>query len=640
MSCRIGTLRLLATLVALCQGQASPFREDTKTCHPECSRLGNCNGETGQCDCPFGLTGPTCTERLIPACHPSKNDSTTPVHGSEYPKNCACYKQLRALPGACPNLGLSEGLGSCLFESLLHPNLLCYHYTDRPEAEQLSDSPPLDHPGLEWRHTKPWPTLVEEVLPRDQWPKELKLLNGGMWQPLKECPDSCNFRGWCQVGGWDRQPWLRLAANGAPFCNCHSYYDGKSCEIADPYHCYRNCSGVGECVRGWCHCQPGYWGHGCTRRKAYTSSAGWLPNHADIKFYVYDLPENVVHRKEFNDNWALIDEIYLAEIEFMEQLLGDWSVRTENPWEASLFVVPTFTYWYTRNIGVPYLVMAWVSRYLQQTSPFWNATEGRNHIFFASNDQGTCKLQEAQPYVQHSIKVVHYGLSPRRPYAHHSNPQAGQHLVGALPLPGHRFEGFPDFTIGAILAEYHMCYRPEKDVVTPNFIGRGWLVPETYNKTWLVTVLPDGSRVVSRRPDAPERNITFYFTGSVREGAIEYSHGVRQALHKLFGPGGKHHANGSQPRHDYWVYIPTLQNLQTMQISKFCFAASGEGWGARVTQAMLAGCVPVIVQDHIYQALWDVLPYEEFSIRISRPDLHRIVEILDLVTPEQLAKLQ
>ena len=30
---------------------------------------------------------------------------------------------------------------------------------------------------------------------------------------------------------------------------------------------------------------------------------GWRPNHADIKIYVYDLPEIVAHRMELNDKW-------------------------------------------------------------------------------------------------------------------------------------------------------------------------------------------------------------------------------------------------------------------------------------------------------------------------------------------------
>ena len=89
-------------------------------------RFGNCNGETGQCDCPFGLTGaahssrvllapdrlaqlpdtpswhlppptapapgPSCQERLFPACHVSKDPGTLPHYGTWYPKNCECIK--------------------------------------------------------------------------------------------------------------------------------------------------------------------------------------------------------------------------------------------------------------------------------------------------------------------------------------------------------------------------------------------------------------------------------------------------------------------------------------------------------------------------------------------------------------------
>ncbi|KAG2493501.1 hypothetical protein HYH03_008317 [Edaphochlamys debaryana] len=630
-------LAAAAVLVALCYGQASPFREETKTCHPDCPKHGNCNGETGQCDCPFGLTGPTCTERLLPACHPSTNDTTTPFYGFEYPKNCACYRQLRALPGVCPDLMFPgpgrQDFGPCLYEAASQKTLLCYHYTDRPEAEQLSDSPPLDHPGIDWRNSKPWPSMEEVILPRDQWPKEVKTSDGGVWRPLKDCPDNCNFRGWCELWRVDL----------GPTCNCHGYYEGQRCQRAEPYHCYRNCSGVGQCVRGWCHCQPGYWGHGCTRRKAYVSSAGWLPNHANMKVYVYDLPENVVHRREVNDRWSSIDVIYLAEIVFMEQLLSDWSVRTENPWEASIFVIPTYTYWYTGNGNGPYPIFDRVSHYLQQTSPFWNATRGRNHVLFATNDLGVCKLEWAPPLLQHSIKVVHYGLSTRRPYGRPSNnsaPHAGSLADEAMPLPGHRFPGMANFSAVAIEMEHRSCYRPEKDVVFPNFLEQRWVLSTKYKRNSLVSSLPDGSRIVTRQPDDPVRNITFYFTGSNRVGEMEYSLGVRQTIYEMFGPGGKHHANGSHPRPDYLVAHATHSAVEDLQRAKFCLAPSGLGWGVRLAGAMLAGCVPVIIQDHVYQALWDVLPYDDFSIRMSRHDLHRIVEILDLVTPEELLRLQ
>ena len=60
---------------------------------------------------------------------------------------------------------------------------------------------------------------------------------------------------------------------------------------------------MGTCLKGWCHCKPGYWGHGCTRTKAYVSDKGYQPNHGDIKVYVVELPSIVAHRREFNDQW-------------------------------------------------------------------------------------------------------------------------------------------------------------------------------------------------------------------------------------------------------------------------------------------------------------------------------------------------
>lgn len=42
----------------------------------------------------------------------------------------------------------------CLHQLKLHtpstPQVLCYRYRNVPESQQLSDSPPLDHPDVEW----------------------------------------------------------------------------------------------------------------------------------------------------------------------------------------------------------------------------------------------------------------------------------------------------------------------------------------------------------------------------------------------------------------------------------------------------------------------------------------------------------
>ncbi|GFR40151.1 hypothetical protein Agub_g707, partial [Astrephomene gubernaculifera] len=595
---------------------------------------GNCNGETGQCDCPFGLAGPACTERLFPACHSSHEADTLPHIGTWYPKNCYCAKQLLANPYSCPKYEHGDARAFCLYEILMEKDLLCYRYKSLPESAQLSDSPPMDHPDLEWVRMAPYPNLNERVLTGEEVPKEYKTPDQGTWRPLTECPGNCSHRGWCQVHGGNQEG--QHTQDDKPWCYCHSYFSGESCERAENYHCYRNCSGVGTCLSGWCHCQPGYWGHGCTRRKAYSSTVGWRPNHADMKIYVYDLPNIIVHRKA-GDPWALIDAMYNAELEFTEQLLGDWGVRTENPWEATLFYVPMFTYWYTGNVGNTYHIMQHVTHHLQRMAPFFNLTGGRNHIMWATNDRGVCGLAGAPPEVQHSIKLVHFGQSPRRSHylpSHLAGAGAGSGI--SLPQPGHRFEEFPEFNAGNVVAESEQCYGPEKDVVAPNVVP---LTPSWYDQVWNTTFLSDGSRVVTRRPDAPARTTTLFF-GGYSKPDMTYSQGVRQALNKMFGPGGKYDPQSPNARKDIVIMGPPPNTFTELMKSKFCLAPMGGGWGIRLSKAMLLGCVPVIVQDHIYQPFWDVVPFEDFSLRISRHDLHQLVDLLDMITPQQLERLQ
>jgi hypothetical protein len=117
-----------------------------------------------------------------------------------------------------------------------------------------------------------------------------------------------------------------------------------------------------------------------------------------------------------------------------------------------------------------------------------------------------------------------------------------------------------------------------------------------------------------------------------------------------------------------------------MRQAKFCLAPYGHGWGIRLMKVIVAGCVPVIVQvgvaaglprtcswkacraalqlaahaahrnnlagsqprtsqDHGFQPYEDILPYEQFSIRLPNSDLPRIRELLAAVTPGEWQRL-
>lgn len=66
--------------------------------------------------------------------------------------------------------------------------------------------------------------------------------------------------------------------------------------------------------------------HDCTTGREAAASvclltAGWINNNACVTYM------SLAHR-------ALIDLMYNSELEFTDKLLGDWGVRTENPWEG------------------------------------------------------------------------------------------------------------------------------------------------------------------------------------------------------------------------------------------------------------------------------------------------------------------
>lgn len=55
---------------------------------------------------------------------------------------------------------------------------------------------------------------------------------------------------------------------------------------------------------------------------------------------------------------------------------------------------------------------------------------------------------------------------------------------------------------------------------------------------------------------------------------------------------------------------------------------------------MLAGCIPVIIQDGIEMTFSNLVDVESFSIRIAHADIARIPQILRAVTPERIKAMK
>ena len=58
------------------------------------------------------------------------------------------------------------------------------------------------------------------------------------------------------------------------------------------WNCYNNCSDVGVCRHGFCHCPAGRFGLDCSRTEAYAPRER-RPARSGLRIYVYDLPTSL-----------------------------------------------------------------------------------------------------------------------------------------------------------------------------------------------------------------------------------------------------------------------------------------------------------------------------------------------------------
>jgi hypothetical protein len=143
-------------------------------------------------------------------------------------------------------------------------------------------------------------------------------------------------------------------------------------------------------------------------------------------------------------------------------------------------------------------------------------------------------------------------------------------------------------------------------------------------------------------PEQPNRKILAFFKGDLRldDTRMIYSRGIRQKLASLVAE----HTWWST--HTIWIGqkmpidIKQLTYGEALSSSIFCFVLPGDGWSGRFEDAILHGCIPVIIQDEVdvsFESLFDV---SEFSLRIAQKDMEQIPEILNAVSKEEIQKLQ
>lgn len=71
----------------------------------------------------------------------------------------------------------------------------------------------------------------------------------------------------------------------------------------------------------------------------------------------------------------------------------------------------------------------------------------------------------------------------------------------------------------------------------------------------------------------------------------------------------------------------------------FCINPLGHGWGLRIVPAATWGCIPIMLQDGVYQPWEDLLPYRDFSLRFRFDEIKDMVASLRAMEPERVLEM-
>lgn len=226
-----------------------------------------------------------------------------------------------------------------------------------------------------------------------------------------------------------------------------------------------------------------------------------------------------------------------------------------------------------------------------------------------THDEASCYVPTA---IRPSIILSHWG----RLDANHTS---------STGYPADRYDGerqHPQFEPHGWLVKIagYPCYDPEKDLVLPSMKG-----PFHFDQSPLI--------------GAPTRNRTWlaFHRGRVQPENADFSRGIRQRLAQL--------AQEQGWREKHQILVGEEQDIaggysELLASSIFCLVLPGDGWTARMEDAMLHGCIPVVIMDEVHVAFESILDLQALTIRVPQADMARLPEILGGVPEERRGEMR
>ncbi|MFS7907120.1 putative xylogalacturonan beta-1,3-xylosyltransferase [Helianthus anomalus] len=303
----------------------------------------------------------------------------------------------------------------------------------------------------------------------------------------------------------------------------------------------------------------------------------------DMKIYIYNIPSR--YNLDWLSNERCSNHLFASEVAIHKALMNS-DVRTFDASDADFFFVPVYVSCNFSTNGFPAIsharaLLKSAVELISSELPYWNRSNGSDHVFVASHDHGAC-------FHAMEDKAVANGI--------------------------------PEFMKNSIILQTfavkhsHRCQDVEHVVIPP------YVSPEKVRST----------------PVNGNRDIYAFFRGKMEvhpknvSGRF-YSRRVRTEILKKFGKNKRFYLK----RHRFDGYYSEIAR------SVFCLCPRGWApWSPRVVEAVALGCVPVIIADEIRLPLEAAVPWAEISVTVAEKDVGMLAGILNDVAKTNLTWIQ
>lgn len=321
---------------------------------------GHCDHTAGQCVCPAGWAGSHCQWSFLAPCRMSAETTYMSCQGFSGVMACECLDRcVSTMGGGAVDHRIcferTDGVVSSVSD--MPANLSLVRFFDvslsRDRREAVEGWRRLSKATIDGARHPAWRS-ADLVSPEEEEPL-----------PNQRCPRACSHVGSCWGGRGSR-----------PRCRCHMGFRGPTCSRTHAIRCVNRCSHHGRCPHGVCICEAGWSGVDCSLQHGSPPprAARFAPT------YVYPLPSEW--------SWQFVGpprlNLFSAARVFTQLLHSRRDAIVSDPEAAALFFVPILPNHIGGNLWDPRHFFSLVVRFIDTRYPYWNRTDGADHVFFTT----------------------------------------------------------------------------------------------------------------------------------------------------------------------------------------------------------------------------------------------------------------